>query len=199
MCEVTYVAVLILAFNFFRDSTDNLGLQVKMPTKNRNVYHANRKGRRKTENKSALQRSLDLLNYKSRSSAELKKRLLEEEFDAEEIDSAIRRLQELHLISDEAISAMLARKYAHKGNRFIEQKMKLRGIELPHRESVLETMADEFSRAIYAAQKKIGSLKGKDDNHIRQKMYRFLASSGFGSEVIGKVMRHYPAFEIPEE
>lgn len=44
------------------------------------------------------------------------------------IDESIARLRELHLINDNRLAESIAQRYSHKGNRFIAQTLRQKGI-----------------------------------------------------------------------
>jgi regulatory protein len=139
-------------------------------------------------------RAVALAARRLRSAAELKKKLIGEGYDEGEVDAAIQRLGEVHLIDDNLVAHSISRRYADRGNRFIVQKMKEKGVAAEH-ESVIEDLADEFERALAAGQKKLRSL-GKFEPRVQgQKLYQHLALRGFSGSVVQKVVRELTRLE----
>lgn len=123
---------------------------------------------------------------------ELRKKL-ESEFSSledvdEKVDSAIKRLQELNLLNDEFIASSQAERYQHKGNRFIEQRLKQKGIDEQSIKQALDALPDEHARALEAAQKKLRTLKNDDTQARNNKLLRFLSSRGFGAGICYQVL-----------
>lgn len=139
--------------------------------------------------KSAFQKSLDLLNYKARSKAELTKRLFEESFPEQEITAALTRLEELGLINEKNLAEHISRKFSHKGDFFITQKLKERGLPQNLYSAAIETIETESERAYKVALKKIEKLKNDDPYKRKQKLYQHLASRGFSGGAIQQALR----------
>lgn len=138
--------------------------------------------------------TIKLLSDHNCSEHELTRRL-EKEFahlpDADEcIESAIKRLYELHLINDKRLADSLASRYEKKGNRFITQALKQKGVSDEVITDALASLGDEYARALVEARKK-GARK-RDDNpeKIKNRLYRFLSGRGFSFETITKVVLH---------
>ncbi|GAB4443213.1 MAG: hypothetical protein OHK0011_25570 [Turneriella sp.] len=132
-------------------------------------------------------RAVTLAARRLRSAADLRKKLIGEGYDEAEVDAALRRLAEVHLIDDNLMAHSISRRYADRGNRFIVLKMKEKGVAAE--KSVIEGLADEYERALAAGQKKLRSL-GKFEPSVQgQKLYQHLVLRGFGGSVVQKVVR----------
>lgn len=134
-------------------------------------------------------RALALAARKLRSAAELKTKLLAEGYAEDEIDAAIARLGEIHLIDDNLVAHSISRRYADRGNRFIIQKMKTKGISAQEHDSAFEELPDELERALAAGAKKMKTLQGIEPRAAAQKLYQHLALRGFNGGVVQKAVR----------
>ncbi len=133
-------------------------------------------------------RAVALAARRLRSAADLKKKLIAENYPEDEVDAAIARLGEVHLIDDNLVAQSISRRYADRGNRFIVQKMKEKGVAA-EQDSALESLADEYERALAAGQKKLRTLSKFEPRVQAQKLYQHLALRGFGGSVVQKVVR----------
>lgn len=138
---------------------------------------------------SAKERAVTLAAKKLRSAAELKKKLLAEEYAEEDVDAAIVRLKEIYLLDDQKLAQSVSRHYKDRGNRFITQKMKQKGITVDDHSAALLELPEELERAMAAGEKKMKSLAGIESRAAASKLYQHLALRGFGGSVIQKVVR----------
>lgn len=135
------------------------------------------------------QRAVALAARRLRSAAELRTKLLGEGHTEAATEAALARLKEVHLIDDNLVAHSISRRYADRGNRFIKQKMKTKGISAEEHESAFEELLDELERAIAAGEKKLRSLKGLEPRAAAQKLYQHLALRGFGGSTVQKAVR----------
>ena len=127
------------------------------------------------------------------SEQELKNRL-EKEFaekpDVEvKVESALVRLRELHLINDNRLAESLSLRYSHKGNRFISQALRQKGVDDDVIAQTLALLPDEFSRAFDEARRKIGHKRTDNPEKIKTQLFRFLSGRGFSYDTINAVVR----------
>lgn len=135
------------------------------------------------------QRAVALAARKMRSAADLRKTLIAETYAPDAVDAAIDRLKEVYLLDDNRMAQAVGRQYKDRGNRFIAQKLKEKGIGGDDHAAVLEDLPDELERAITAGEKKLRSLKGLEARAQAQKLYQHLAMRGFGGSVVQKAVR----------
>ena len=135
------------------------------------------------------QRAAALAARKMRSAADLRKKLIGEGYDADAVDAAISRLKEVYLLDDARMAQAVGRQYKDRGNRFITQKLREKGIAADHEISALEDLPAETERALAAGEKKLRSLQGVEPRAQAQKLYQHLALRGFGGSVIQKAVR----------
>lgn len=105
------------------------------------------------------------------------------------IDSAMTRLRELHLLSDVRFADTLAGRYAHKGDRFITQVLRQKGMADTLIAATLAAHGDEHIRALEASRKKRRSLRGEGREKGKTRLARFLSGRGFSYETIDTVLR----------
>lgn len=135
------------------------------------------------------QRAVALAARKMRSAADLRKTLIAETYAPDAVDVAIDRLKEVYLLDDNRMAHAVGRQYKDRGNRFIAQKLKEKGIGGDDHAAALEDLPDELERAITAGEKKLRSLKGLESRAQAQKLYQHLAMRGFGGSVVQKAVR----------
>lgn len=135
------------------------------------------------------QRAVALAARKMQSAADLRKKLIGEGYEANAVEAAISRLKEVYLLDDARMAQAVGRQYKDRGNRFIAQKLKEKGIGGVEHATALEDLPDELERALMAGQKKLRSLRGLEARAVVQKLYQHLALRGFGGSVVQKVVR----------
>jgi len=119
--------------------------------------------------------------------------LLEKEFahvaDIDKnIEHTLNRLREMHLINDARAAESLAYRYAQKGNRFIAQVLRQKGMSSCVIEETLTTLGPEIERALEEARKKLRSLSNEEPRAIEVKLWNFLSSRGFSSDTLHQVI-----------
>ncbi|HMV36133.1 MAG TPA: regulatory protein RecX, partial [Turneriella sp.] len=139
-------------------------------------------------------RAVALAARRLRSAADLKKKLIAENYPEDEVDAAITRLGEVHLIDDNLVAQSISRRYADRGNRFILQKMKDKGVA-DEQESAFESLADEYDRALAAGKKKLRTLEKFEQKIRGQKLYQHLALRGFAGSTVQRVVRALTRFD----
>ena len=105
------------------------------------------------------------------------------------IDESMARLRELHLINDNRLAENIAQRYSHKGNRFIAQTLRQKGVSDEVITSVLDSLEDERHRALDEARRKGSRKTGKDLEELKTRLVRFLSGRGFSHDSIKAVIR----------
>jgi regulatory protein len=144
-----------------------------------------------------LDKALDLLAVRARSSSELRQRLRRRDADATDIAWVLERLVAQGYIDD----AQFARQYARTrivgggvSRRRLQDELYRRGVERETAtEAIDDTLADvrldEHSAALEAARKRLRSLGGLDAAVVRRRLYGFLARRGYEPDVVSRVLR----------
>ena len=144
----------------------------------------------------AKQISLKALSKRLLSEYELKQKLKQKNVDDETITAALQKMKELGFINDEKF-AILYSEYlltSKKSVKEIKFSLKRKGIDDEIICEIIEKMnysnADSKT-ALQLAQKKIKSLSAKNykTKDLKQKLYLFLLSKGYDSEVINLVIK----------
>ena len=135
------------------------------------------------------ERALALAARALRSTDELRQKLLSEGYDSEGVEAALLRLKEVYLLDDARVAAAVGRQYKEKGDRFILNKLKSRGIDTEENAAVFEALSDELTRALDVGQKKLKVLAAFEARVQSQKLYRYLASRGFAANTVEKAVR----------
>lgn len=147
-----------------------------------------------------IDRALNALSSRSRSTKELERWLIGKQLPKEHIPGALERLTELGFLNDFEFARGFARSRAvnrGQSRRRIEAELSKRGV---HRTTIGQAIADVFAheeideraQVEAAAAKKMKSLLQLDPDVNRRRLYGFLARQGFNSQLIGEVMRQLP-------
>ena len=142
---------------------------------------------------SIIEVAIKLLSDHNCSEHELRRRLEKEFFDLSDVDarieSAIVRLRELHLINDKRLAESLAERYMHKGNRFITQALRQKGVRDEVIVDALGSLGDEYARALDEARRKGSSSSFDNPEKVKTRVFRFLSGRGFSHDTINAVVR----------
>ena len=103
------------------------------------------------------------------------------------IESVFKRLKELQLINDSRLATNLAQHYAHKGNRFITQMLRQKGIREDVILNVLLSLDNENVRALDEARKKFDRHWDSSEKAITL-LHRFLSGRSFSNTAITTVI-----------
>lgn len=141
--------------------------------------------------KTAWEAALKKLSYRDYSTAEIESFLSQQEFSSQDIQSTLQRLQDYRFLSDDRLANALVRGSSHKGNRWIEQKLKKRKISESVAHTALEASSSEFQRAQEVAQKKWAKIRAKPPSEQIHKLAAFLAQRGFSPEVCWKTAKQF--------
>jgi len=139
--------------------------------------------------------ALKLISRRLHSKYELINKLLKKKFDKKLINDAIEELISKHYLNDyEFCKAYAEERFYRKkiGINKIKAELIKKGIERKIIEDVLCLIDDNssFDTAYELAKKKLSSYQFKklDNQKIKQKLFSFLLSRGYQSEIIFKVM-----------
>lgn len=141
---------------------------------------------------SIIEVAIKLLSDRNCSEHELKRQLEKEFSDLNDLDarieSAIVRLRELHLINDKRLAESLAERYEHKGNRFITQALRQKGVHSDVITDALRSLGDEVARAMDEARHKGNPDRYENSEKSKTRIYRFLSGRGFSEDTIDTVV-----------
>ncbi len=141
----------------------------------------------------ALQYALRLLRQRSYSEAVLRQKLTWRGTSEEDTERVLAKLRDLNLVDDAAYARSLVRTestYRHSSQRYIEQKLKQKGITHEIIDTSLkqaQELPDETSRAKYHGErylKRLGELTFEN----KQKIMGYLYRKGFSSSSIKQAL-----------
>ena len=138
----------------------------------------------------AYQRALNLLNYRPRTSEEIRKKLLEKDFEQADIEHVLERLQRSKLVDDTAFAHAWVENRSElrpRGKRALAYELRQRGVEPSIIEKAVESV-DEEDLAYRAAQKRARRLNNLEFNDFQKKLYSHLSQRGFGYDVASRVI-----------
>jgi regulatory protein len=144
-----------------------------------------------------LDKALDLLAVRARSSRDLRIRLRRAGAPDAEITWAIDRLLAQGFVDDAAYARQVARSKALSGGvsrRKVINVLRQRGVAADvASEAIDATLAevdlDEHGAALAAAQKRLRALGSLDPSTRRQRLYAFLARRGYENDVVRRVLK----------
>lgn len=140
--------------------------------------------------------ALNLLSARAYTARNLRRKLIQKEFDPSEIETAMERLIASRLIDDARFASEYARQKLLSGgtsSRRVEQQLQQRGIAREIAKDavgsvVVEEEIDTASSAERVARKKFKSLAGLDIETQRRRLFGFLARRGFDIPEIKAVL-----------
>jgi regulatory protein len=141
--------------------------------------------------------ALNLLSARAYTTRNLRRKLLQKGFEADDIAAAIERLTAARLLDDAKFAEEFARQQltvAGSSVRRIQQRLAFRGIAASEIkaaiERVLESEPVDIQNAINkAAQKKLSQMTGLDETVRRRRLFTFLARRGFELDDIKRAMK----------
>ncbi|HET9453739.1 MAG TPA: regulatory protein RecX [Gemmatimonadaceae bacterium] len=151
--------------------------------------------------RSVYEQALVFLEFKARSVAELRRKLLQKGGSAEEVDEVIQRLLDQKLLDDAGYARQFARgKLASAGasRHRIAQELSRKGIRRDAANEAIETLTEEegidpMAAASRVARKKWKALQSLDEVTRKRRLYAFLARRGFNPDEIRMLMREVEA------
>ena len=140
--------------------------------------------------------AIRLLEFRSRSVAELRRKLLQKGGDSAEIDRVIERLREQRLLDDVSFAREFVRSRvmgAGSSRHRILQELRRKGVARSVADEAIEGLEaregiDASATVHRIAQKKWSSMSELDDFTRRRRLYAFLARRGFNPDEIRHAM-----------
>jgi len=141
----------------------------------------------------AFEKALNFLNYRPRSSGEIRDRMRKWRYGTRVIDKVIGYLEESGLVDDREFARIFMRELIEKQFGFyrIREKLYAKSID---KAVVEEVMADypsgeEFERAYQLGMAKAARLSGQDELSGQRKLMGFLERRGYSGSVAREVVR----------
>jgi regulatory protein len=140
--------------------------------------------------------ALSLLSHRSRSAAELTRRLRRKGFDDELAEETVGRLGELGMVDDAAFAESFVRdrvRLRPHGRRRLANELRAKGVDAETAgAAIAEVMAREDASELDLARAAAARWKprpGEDAARARRRLHGFLARRGFGGDAVRTVLR----------
>ncbi|MGH9421952.1 MAG: regulatory protein RecX [Thermoanaerobaculia bacterium] len=140
--------------------------------------------------------ALDLLSARAYTTRNLRRKLVQKQFNADDVSIAIERLERAGLLDDERYAREYARQMLTTGDksvRWVQQHLARRGVPANKVRAAIETVGEEetidAARSIaVAARKKAASMGDLPRDVRRRRLFAFLARRGFEMRDIMRVI-----------
>ena len=144
----------------------------------------------KDSHEAAYQKALGFLDYRPRSSADVRKNLEKHGYDTEVIEQVLERLRGSRLVDDEQFAHTWVEnrsEFRPRGRRLLSNELRQKGLDDEAIDTALSEL-DEEALATQAALKYQRKLHGLPKPEFRRKLAGFVARRGFGYDVIAPVL-----------
>ncbi len=138
----------------------------------------------------AYQKALGFLDYRPRSSTEVRKNLEKHGYETEVIELVLERLGRSGLVNDDQFAQTWVdnrSEFRPRGRRMLSMELRQKGLDDEAIEAALSGL-DEVELATQAARKYQRKLQGLPKPEFRRKLAGFLARRGFGYDAIEPVL-----------
>lgn len=138
----------------------------------------------------AFNRAVRFLAPRPRSSTEIRRHLRQKDIEDSLIDEALERLERLNYVNDLEFAQFWVRnrnQFKPRGARALRYELREKGIDNSIIDEVLSEL-DPLSLARSAAESKMRSLRGKDEQTVRNKLGGYLTRRGFDYETVRTVI-----------
>jgi regulatory protein len=143
----------------------------------------------------AKEAALNLLSFRPRPAAELRRRLKEKEYPAEVADEVVEGLVSAGLVDDAGFAGMFVRdrvRLKPKGRRRLVQELRAKGVDEETARAAVEEAweGEEVSDVALAreAAARWSPRAGEEREKARRRLYAFLARRGFDHDAIFQVL-----------
>ena len=140
----------------------------------------------------ATQRAIELISYRPRSEAEIRKRLTEKGFGAQEVEEVLGRLRQAGLVSDEAFARTWADNrstFRPRSHRMVAAELRQKGVANETIEQALSELPDDGDLAYQTALRYARRLEGEDWEGFRKKLGGHLGRKGYSYETVANATR----------
>lgn len=144
------------------------------------------------------QKALAYATYKPRTVEQVRKKMIEKGYTAEEAVRAVEFLEEFGYLNDRAFARMFIRDYIQRkpaGRQKIADELRKRGVQPFDIDDALTEafpQAETLSLARQAAEKKMRSLASRPPEKRKQALVQYLQRQGFAWEVIRSLLDEFP-------
>lgn len=183
------------------DTVQDWGLRREMPLSDADLEAL----RRAEQQQRAYSDALRLLNYRPRSTAEVRQRLRGRGYDAEQIEAVVARLLGAGLLDDRAFARLWVENRllnSPRGRQGLAAELRQKGVAPEVIAGVLDEAAeeqDEAAQALELARGRDRALAGLDRAAFFRRLQSFLARRGFSADIVLQVARQMWAESGREE
>jgi regulatory protein len=140
----------------------------------------------------ATQRAIELLSYRPRSEAEIRKRLADHGFGVENIEAVLERLRKSGLVSDENFARAWADNrvtFRPRSRRMVAVELRQKGVSEETIDQALNELPEDDDLAYQSGLRYAPRLEGLELEDFRKKMAGFLGRKGFSYGTVAEVTR----------
>ena len=140
----------------------------------------------------AYQRGLQILSYRPRSIAEVRRKLSEQGFEPAVVDATIQRMKQNGLLGDEQFAHDWVENRAAfrpRSRRLLAMELRQKGVAEEAIQQALSETQDEESLAYQSALQYARKITGKDWETFRKRLGAYLMRRGFSYGTIAPILR----------
>lgn len=145
---------------------------------------------------SAMEYALYLLSRRSRSTVEIKRKLLEKEYPAEDIEATITRLDKIGLIDDQKFAANYASdkvRIYRRGRHRISMELMLKGVD---KETIAAAVGgideeDEYAAAVSLLEGRHRSWADLHERKRFERAFQLLQRRGFSGKIVKRAIAEF--------
>lgn len=142
----------------------------------------------------AVNKAVDLLAYRPRSTQEIRRKLADKDYPDAAIEAAIQRLERLGYLDDRSFATFwIENRNRHKprGPQALRYELRNKGVADRIINELLDDLVDEQEAAYDAAQARIRRLRGYTEYEFKRKLGAFLQRRGFGYEATNQALARW--------
>lgn len=139
----------------------------------------------------AIDKAVNLLSYRPRSTTEIRRRLAKKDYSEHAIAVAIDRLERMGYLDDRAFARFwIENRNRHKprGERALRYELRRKGISDRIIRELLDELVDEPSGAYEAAQSRVRRMRGSTEYEFKRKVGGFLQRRGFSYDAANRAL-----------
>lgn len=139
----------------------------------------------------AINKGVDLLSRRPRSTDEIRQRLARKEYPPSTIEAALERLERMGYLDDRSFATFwIENRNRHKprGERALRYELRNKGVSDAIIDELLDELVDEQEAAYDAAQARIRRMRGKTEAEFKRKIGAFLQRRGFGYDSVRQAL-----------
>lgn len=140
----------------------------------------------------AVDRAINLLSRRPRSTEEIRRRLKKASIEEDVIELAIERLEQLGYLDDVAFARFWIenrKTFKPRGARALHYELRNKGVAEPIIRELVDDMVDENDAAYRAASKRVNRFRGSKKQDFKQKIGSFLQRRGFNYGVASRAIQ----------